>query len=162
MISQKITDAINEQINEELYSSYLYLSMAAWLKSQNWDGMGQWMIAQAKEEDMHAKKFFGYLLERGAKVELKAIKQPQIDWESTLEVFKDALKHEKHITARINHLYKLALEEADYPSQILLQWFITEQVEEEASVDQVIQMMERINGHMSGMVMLDRQLAQRQ
>lgn len=162
MVSQKIVNALNDQINEELFSSYLYLSMAAWFKNEGWDGMGQWMTAQAKEEDMHAMKFFGHLVERGAKVELKAIGQPKVNWESPLDAFKDALKHEEHITARINYLYKLALEENDYPSQILLQWYITEQVEEEASVGQVIQLLERIDGHMSGMVMLDRQLGGRQ
>ena len=161
MIGKKMNDALNNQINEELFSSYLYLSMSAWLFNEGWNGMGMWMLAQAKEENEHAMKIFRHIVDRGGKTEFKAIKQPQIDWESPLAVFKDAQKHEEHITDCINKLVKLSDEESDYPAHIMLHWFVEEQVEEESSVGDVVQLLERIGGHGNGLVMLDQKLGQR-
>jgi len=161
MISKKMQDAINEQMKNELFSSYLYLSMAADFHHKGWDGMASWMHKQAAEEKEHFKKFFDYLIERDGRVELKVLEKPKAEWATPLEAFKDALGHEKFITGKINELYELARAEKDYPSEILLQWYVDEQVEEEASASKIIQMLERIDGHMAGMYMLNAQLAKR-
>ena len=161
MISKSMQDAINEQIKKELYSSYLYLSMAAFFENKNLPGFARWMYVQADEERDHGMKFFQYLLERGGKVELKAIAGPGVDWNSSKDVFKQVQEHEAAVTASINSLYELALKEKDYPSQILLQWFITEQVEEEKNAADIIQQLEMIDAHGTAVLMLDHQLGKR-
>ncbi|EHM10748.1 ferritin-like protein [Thermanaerovibrio velox DSM 12556] len=161
MISDRMKDAINSQIQAELYSSYLYLSMAAHFESENLKGFAHWMHKQADEERGHAMKFFHYLVERGGKVELKAIEAPKTSWSSPEEVFEEVLGHERKVTSLINRLYELALEEKDYPSQIMLQWFISEQVEEEASAEEVLARLRMLKGGLQGLLMLDRELAQR-
>ena len=155
MISEKMVKAINTQIKNELFSGYLYLSMAAWFEGQNLPGMAKWMYAQAAEEQEHAMKFFHYLVERGAVVELEALDKPEIAFASALEVFEKSLAHEKFITSRINHLYELALEEKDYPTQGLLQWYIKEQVEEEANVGTAVEMLKMSEGKAWQLLMLD-------
>lgn len=161
MISKKMVKAINEQINKELFSEYLYISMQAWLAEQNLDGMANWMDAQGKEERFHAMKFFNYLIERGAKVQLAAIEGPEVNFDNPLKAFKMALEHEQLITKSINELMDLAIAENDHASRSFLQWFVDEQVEEEASVDKIVNMLKMVgeNGH--GIMMIDRDLAQR-
>jgi ferritin len=161
MISNNMQNAINEQINKEFYSSYLYLSMAAYFEAKNLAGFAQWMYVQADEERGHGMKLFKHLLERGGKVELKGITGPQIDWRSNLEVFKHVQEHEAAVTASINTLYELALSEKDYPVQVLLQWFITEQVEEEKNAADIIQQLELIDARGTAVLMLDHQLGKR-
>ena len=131
MISQSMQDAINEQINKELFSSYLYLSMSAYFASKNLQGFSKWMHVQAGEERGHAMKLYEHLENRGGRVLLKALEAPKTEWASNLEAFKNAAAHEAMITASIYALYEIALKEKDYPAQVLLQWFINEQVEED-------------------------------
>ncbi|MCD8480345.1 MAG: ferritin [Candidatus Cloacimonetes bacterium] len=161
MISKKLIKAINEQINKELFSEYLYISMQAWFANQNLDGMAAWMDAQGKEERFHAMKFFNYLIERGGKVELKAIATPTVEFDNPLKAFKMALEHEQFITKSINELMDLAIKENDHATRSFLQWYVDEQVEEEASVDRIVNMLKMVgeNGH--GIMMIDRELGQR-
>lgn len=161
MLSKAMQDAINEQINKELYSSYLYLSMAAYFESTGLPGFATWMRAQSQEELEHALKFFDYVNERGGRVELDAIEKPTVAWESPLAVFEATYEHEQMVTALINNLYKVALEENDYASQVMLHWFIDEQVEEEASVSQIVDSLERVGDKGQGLIMLDRALGAR-
>lgn len=161
MISKKIQDAMNEQIKHETGSAYLYLAMAAYFNSKGWEGMAQWMEVQATEELKHAMKFFGHLKDRDGRVKLFALAQPQDEWASPLEAFQAAYKHEQFITGKINDLMKLAVEENDYPAQAMLQWFVTEQVEEEASASKVVHLLGQIGNSGNGMVMLDHQLGGR-
>ena len=155
MISDKMVKAINEQIKNELFSGYLYLSMAAWFEDQNLPGMAKWMYAQASEEQAHAMKFFHYLVERGARVELETIDKPQVDFVSALNVFEMSLDHERKVTAMINNLYEIAVAEKDYPSQVLLQWYIEEQVEEEDNVGTAVEMLKMSEGKAWQLLMLD-------
>ena len=161
MIPKTIQDATNEQINKELYSSYLYLSMAAYFESKNLPGFAKWMRVQADEEIKHGMKFYQHLVDRGGRVLLKGIAAPGTDWKSNLDVFKEAQSHEAAVTASINNLYELALKEKDYPAQVLLQWYITEQVEEEKNAAEIVQQLELIDAHGTAVLMLDHQLGKR-
>lgn len=161
MISNTMQKAINEQINKELYSSYLYLSMAAYFENRNLPGFAKWMHMQADEEREHGMKFFQHLLDRGGKVELKAIAAPEVDWKTNLDVFKQVQEHEAAVTASIYALYELALSEKDYPAQAMLQWFITEQVEEEKNAADIVQQLELIDARGTAVLMLDHQLGKR-
>lgn len=161
MISKVIEKAINEQINKEFYSSYLYLSMAAYFEDKNLPGFSKWMHVQAGEEHEHGMKFFQHLVDRGAKVTLTAIDAPETDWQSNLEVFKQVQKHEAAVTASINSLYDLALKENDYPAQVLLHWFITEQVEEEKNAADIVQQLELVEAKGTAVLMLDHELGKR-
>ena len=161
MISKTMEQAINEQINKELYSSYLYLSMAAYFEGKNLPGFATWMRVQADEEREHGMKFFEYLVDRGANVELKPIAGPATDWKTSLDAFKQVQEHEAFVTASINALYELALKEKDYPTQVLLQWFITEQVEEEKNAAEIVQQIELIDAKGTAVLMLDHQLGKR-
>jgi ferritin len=161
-INKKMQDAINEQINAELYSAYLYLSMSAFFEGQNLPGFAKWLRVQFEEEQEHALKFYDFVLERGGEVELKAIAKPAATWESPLAAFKEVLKHEQHVTALINGLYEVALVEKDYASQVLLQWYISEQVEEEDNASQIVASLERIAAHETAVLQLDHQLGKRQ
>ncbi len=162
MIDQRIEAEINKQIKLELGSAYLYLSMAAYFYNEGWDGMAHWMEAQAKEEFQHAMKFFNHLVERGGKIELQALEKPQSEWKSPLDAFKAAYQHEKFITGRIHEMMDAAIEEKDYAAQILLQWFVEEQVEEEDSTLKVVEALERIGDRPSAMFMLDAKLGKRE
>lgn len=162
MISKSMQDAINEQIKNELYSAYLYLSMSAHFEARNLNGFAKWLRVQANEELGHAMKFYDYVLERGGQVVLKAIDQPPAEWKSNLEVFEQVLEHEQKITALINKLYEQALKENDYPSQILLHWFINEQVEEEKNATQIIEKLKLIDAHGTAVLMLDHELGKRE
>jgi len=161
MIGKRMQDAINEQIKEELASAYIYTSMAAYFHSKGLDGMAHWMHAQTQEEMLHARKFFGHIVERDGRVELLAIDQPKIEWASPLEAFQDAYKHEQYITSRINDLVKIAREEEDNAAAIMLQWFVTEQIEEEASASKVVHELEMVGDSGHGLLMLDRELSSR-
>jgi ferritin len=160
-LSKKILDTLNAQIKEELFSSYIYLSMAAYCEANNLPGFAHWMQVQSKEELEHAQKFYGYIHDRGGRVMLQAIDQPPVDFKSATDVIEQTLAHEQYITAKIHSLYGLALEENDYASQILLQWFVTEQVEEEKNATEILTMLKMIGDKGQGLIMLDRQLARR-
>ena len=161
MINEKVQKAINEQINAELYSSYLYLSMASWFESIGYPGFANWMKVQAAEENEHAMKFFGFVIERGGRVLLKAIDAPETEWKSPLACFEAVLEHERKVTSLIDTLYQLARSEKDNASEIFLQWFVTEQVEEEANAEEIVQFLSKVKDAPQGMIMLDRHLAQR-
>lgn len=161
MINKEVREAFNEQIQHELYSAYLYLSMAAYFHSIGLDGMAQWMRVQCLEEQTHAMKFFDHIVERDDRVELLEIKEPLKEWTSPLEAFRAAYNHEQFITGKINDLVKLSGEKGDYASNSILQWFVDEQVEEEASVSKIAQELEMIGNSGQGLLMLDRELGAR-
>jgi ferritin len=154
-------DAINEQINKELASSYLYLSMSAYFEDKNLPGSARWLSVQADEEREHAMKFYDHILERGGRVFLKAIDAPKTDWNSSLEVAEEVAAHEAKVTASIYALYELALKEKDYPTQMMLQWFITEQVEEEKNAAEIVATLKLIEDRGTAVLMLDKQLGKR-
>ncbi len=160
-LSKKMQDALNAQIKEELFSSYIYLSMAAYCEANNLPGFAHWMSVQSQEELEHAMKFFGFVNDRGGRVTLQAIDQPPVDFKSPTAVFEQTLEHEKYITSKIHDLYTLAVEEQDYASQSLLAWFVDEQVEEEKSAGEILAMLKMIGDKGQGLIMLDRQLARR-
>ena len=161
MISDKLVKEINLQIKHEFFSAYLYLSMAAYFEDETLPGMAKWMYSQALEEQEHAMKFFKFLVERGARVELEALEKPEVEFESALVVFEKSLEHEKFVTDRINFLYDLAIEEKDYPAQVMLQWFIEEQVEEENNVGTAVDMLKMAGGKPWNLLMLDGKFGQR-
>jgi ferritin len=161
MISKKMLDAFNSQINAELYSSYLYLSMAAHFKAANLPGFANWMTVQVREETMHAMKFYNYLISRGGKVKLTAIDGPPTSWKSPLEVFEATYEHEKKVTGLINALMNLAVTEKDHAAHMFLQWFVNEQVEEEANADALVQQLKIAKDAPGAIFMIDRELAKR-
>jgi len=161
MLSKVMQDKINEQIKNELYSAYLYLSMSAHFEAANLSGFAHWMRLQGQEEVSHAMKFFDFVNNRNSRVVLQAIDQPPVEFESPLDIFEQTLEHERKVTAMIGRLYKLALEESDYSTQVTLQWFIEEQVEEEASAEQIVGMLQMIGDETQSLIMLDRELGQR-
>ena len=162
MLSDRMEKALNGQVNAELYSSYLYLSMNAYFKSVNLDGFANWMYAQAQEELMHAMKLYDFINQRGGRTLLAAIEAPPDQWDSPLSVFEDTLKHEKKVTGLINGLVDIAMEERDHATQIFLQWFVTEQIEEEESVGNVLEQLKLLGDAKQGLFMMDRELATRQ
>ncbi len=159
MLSDRMQKAINKQINAELYSSYLYLSMASYFESVDLSGCAKWMYAQTQEEIVHAMKMYDYINEAGGRVILDAIDKPQESWDSPLSVFEHAYKHEQLVTGLINDLMNLAIEEKDHATQIFLQWFVSEQVEEEASASAVVNRLKLAGDH--GLFMVDKELGQR-
>jgi ferritin len=161
MITNTMQKAINEQINKELYSSYLYLAMAAYFEDKNLPGFAKWMRVQEGEEREHGMKFYDFLVDRGGRVQLKTIDAPATEWKSSMEVFKEVKEHEAFVTASINALYELALKEKDYPAQVLLQWFISEQVEEEKNAAEIVQTLELIDAKGTAVLMLDHELGHR-
>ena len=161
MLSKAIQDAINEQIKNELYSAHQYLSMAAYCESVNLPGFAHWMLTQAQEEREHAMKFYNFLLTRKGRVILQAIEQPVVEFGSPLEVFEQALEQEQQVTAQINELYGLTTSENDYASQAFLQWFLTEQVEEEKNVGDVLETLNMIGDEGEALFLFDRELGKR-
>jgi len=161
MLKEKMLNALNEQINAEQYSSLLYLSMSAWFQDKGLPGFANWMYVQYQEELTHANKFFNYVNERGGKVELKAIEQMPTEWSGIIEVYEATLQHEQHVTTLIDGLVDVALEQKDHATQSFLQWFVDEQVEEEANVEEILDTLKLINGQGNGIFMLDRELRQR-
>jgi ferritin len=161
MISKKMTDELNEQIREELYSAYLYTSMSSYATYIGLDGVAKWFFIQAQEETTHALRFYNYINSQGQQVVLKAIDQPPATFESAQEMFAAALRHEQHITGRINVLANLAVEEKDHATEIFLQWFVSEQVEEEESANRVLSQLKLAGEGGGGLFMIDRELGQR-
>ena len=162
VISKKMQDAINKQINRELYSAYLYMAMAVHFDSENLPGFSHWMKIQVQEEFGHAMKFYGYVIERGGRIVMGEIEAPQNEWKSPLAVFEQVYAHEQKVTEMINGLLAVAREEKDAASEIFLQWFITEQIEEEASASENIEKIKMLIDAPGGLFMLDRELALRQ
>jgi len=156
----KILNSLNEQINKELFSSYLYLSMSAYFENKNLPGFANWMRVQAQEEMVHAMKFYSFIIQRGGKVQLKALEGPKNEWASPLNAFEEAYKHEQFITDSINSIVSIAHEEKDYAADNFLQWFISEQVEEEESTNNVVQKLKLV-GDGSGLFLLDQELGTR-
>ena len=162
MLSPAVQDAMNQQVNAELYSAYLYLAMAADFEEKNLHGIAHWMQVQAKEEAGHALKFFKYIPERGGRVTLTPIAAPPAKWDSPQAVFEQVYKHECHVTSLINKLADLAGAEKDHASGVFLQWFVNEQVEEEAHASELLHQLKMVGDSKQGLFMLDRHLAQRQ
>jgi len=161
MLSKAMLKALNDQINEEMYSSYLYLSMSSWFKAQNFNGFASWLALQSKEEWAHAMKIYDYIyLQRGT-VTLDAIKKPTASWKSPLDVFEAGFKHEQHITSCFGKLMDLAKKEDDHATEIFLQWYVSEQVEEESNFDEIVAMLKLIGDHTGNLFMVDKRLGKR-
>ena len=161
MMNSKIESAFNEQLNAELFSSYLYLSMAAYFESQNLKGMASWMRMQAQEEHIHAMKFFDFINERGSRVALTPIDAPRTEWSSPFDAFADTCEHESKVTSLINDLVDVSLSEKDHASNGFLQWFVTEQVEEEATAQEIRDKLKLIGDSPVALFMIDQELGQR-
>ena len=161
MLTEKMQTALNGQLNAELYSSYLYLSMNAYFKSVNLDGFANWMYYQAQEELEHSLKFYDFIIRRGGKVQLQQIAAPSTEWNSPLAVFEATLEHEQKVTGLINDLVDVAHEERDHATNIFLQWFVSEQVEEEESVGGVLEQLKLLGDAKGGLFMIDRELSKR-
>ncbi len=161
MMDEKMRVAINDQINKELYSAYLYQSMMAHLDALGLAGFANWMRVQSMEETLHAYKFYDYIIERGGKIALQAIDGPETEWASPLAAFEAVVKHEQFVTSRINALMDIAHELRDHASASFLQWYIDEQVEEEATAEQICQKLRLIGDNPNGLFMVDQELAAR-
>ena len=156
-----VRDAMNEQIKHEFYSAYLYLSMAGSFEAAGLSGFCHWMRKQSEEEREHAMKFFDFLLDRGERVQLQAIDQPPSSFRSPLDTFEQALEHEKEVTAHIHELYDLAMQEKDYPTQVLLNWFVAEQVEEVKSATEIVEKLRMAGENSTALLLLDMELGDR-
>lgn len=161
MLSEKLQSALNDQIRKELYSAYLYLAMAAHFEAANLPGFAKWMKAQSEEETEHGMKFYEFINDRGGRVKLQAIDQPPVEFGSPLEVFKVVVNHEEQVTASIHKLYALAQAENDYPTQVMLHWFIDEQVEEEKNANSIAEMLKLAGDLGAALLMADRALGAR-
>ena len=161
MIKKEVLEAINDQINAESYSAYLYLSMAAYFEEIGLSGFANWMKIQYQEEAAHALKFFNYLTERNGKVSLKAIAQVPVKFNGIVEVFEHTLTHEIHVTELINNIMDVAVAASDHATQSFLKWFVDEQVEEESNVEKIIATLKLINGEGNGLFMMDREMKMR-
>jgi ferritin len=162
MPTKPVETAINDQIAKEFFASHLYLSMAAWFESENLPGFANWMRKQTEEERAHAMRLFNYLIEAGGRVRLQAMEAPAVDFTSPLQVMQESLKHERKVTASIRKIYELADKEKDYGTQLHLQWFITEQQEEEKNVSDVIARLEMAGDNKVALMFIDRELGARQ
>lgn len=161
MIKKRMEEELNKQINAELFSAYLYLSMSAYAETKNMSGFANWLRVQAEEEQFHAMKMFDYVNERGGTVVLEAIEKPETAWNGFVEVFEEVYKHEQKVTALINNLVEVAMEEKDHATFNFLQWFVEEQVEEEANASGLLEQLKFIDGKGSGLFMMDRELKTR-
>lgn len=161
MFNEKIEKAFNDHFNAELYSAYLYLSMASYFESEDLPGLAHWMYVQYEEERLHAMKFYNYINERGGRVKMQAIEAPPTEWSGVVNVFEETLKHEQHVTSLINNLVTLAMENQDYASHNFLQWFVSEQVEEESGVSAILGQLRRVASNDQGLFMMDRELGAR-
>lgn len=161
MFSKKMEKALNDQINAELFSSYLYLSMAAYFTRKNLPGFAHWMNIQSQEENAHGMIFFNFVNERGGNIELQAIEKPAFEWNGPIEVFEEVLKHEQKVTSLINNLVNIAIEEKDHATNNKLQWFVAEQVEEEANATEILEQLKIVEGKGQGLLLLDRELKTR-
>ncbi len=162
MIGKEMLRELNQQINEELYSAYIYQAMSAYMDSEGWKGMAKWLDEQAKEEQKHARKFYDFILDRNEKVELLTVKAPPVSWKGPLDVFKGALKHEQHITGRINKLTDIAIKDKDHATKVMLHWFVAEQVEEEKNTQEIVDQLEKTGDHVGGLFQIDHRLGKRE
>lgn len=161
MMTKKMQDALNAQINAEMYSAYLYLAMNAYFESENLGGFANWMAVQAQEEMSHAMKIYGFVNECGGRVMLDAIDKPAGTWKSPLAVFENVYKHEQKVTGLINKLVELAAKEKDHATEIFLQWFVTEQVEEEKNASEIVAKLQMMKDVPQAMYMMDKELGMR-
>lgn len=161
MLKPNIQEGLNKQINQELYSAYVYLSMSAWFEATNLRGFAHWMRIQAQEELTHVMKIYGYIVNKNGRVELAAVQAPKIEWESPLKAVEEAYKHECDVSESINRLESLAMKEEDHATRVFLQWFVAEQVEEESNADALVQKLKLIEGFPPGLFMIDNELAGR-
>lgn len=161
MLSKSLTNAINDQIQFEYHSAFVYKAMQAYFETEDLPGMANWMNIQFQEELSHAEKMFHFVCETGSRAVIQGMDAPNMDYSSPLEVFEASLAHEQIVTQRINDLMDLAQQEKNHAAQIFLQWFVTEQIEEEASVGQIIAKLKRAEGDGRGLMMIDQELAQR-
>ena len=161
MITEKMIQALNKQINAELYSSYLYLSMSAYFQDINLRGFANWMTVQSQEELDHAMKIYDYVLELGKRIELLAIDKPPKEWDSPADAFEATYKHEQQVTGLINKLVDRAIAEKDHATNNMLQWFVAEQIDEEASANEIVQKLKLIGEDGRGLLILDRELGER-
>ena len=161
MIDGRMQEALNKHINAELYSAYLYLSMSAHFQSVNLTGFSHWMRIQAREELAHAMKFYDHVIERGGRVALQPVEAPPSQWDSPLAAFEDAYRHEQKVTGLINQLVDDAVQTRDHATNAFLQWFVSEQVEEEASADAIVQKLKLVGDAPGGLLMIDHHLGQR-
>ena len=161
MINSKIEKKLNKQLNDELYSSYFYLAMSAYFENNSFEGFANWMRVQSEEERKHAMKIYDYIHQVGGKVKLTAIKTPKTEWSSPLEVFKDTYKHECDVTKAINDIVDVAVKEKDHATNNFMQWFISEQVEEEATAQRLLDKIKFIGIDKQGLFLLDRELGKR-
>lgn len=161
MLKKEVLESINDQINAELYSAYLYLSMSAYFQEKGLSGFANWMMIQFQEEQSHAMKFFNYINERGGKVILKSIEEVPIEFDGILAVWEKTLAHEQMVTDRINKMMDIAIDASDHATKSFLQWFVDEQVEEEANVTEILDTLKLIDGQGNGIFMLDREMKQR-
>ena len=162
MISKKMQDALNEQVNKEFYSAYMYLAMSAYCNTIGLPGFSHWMRMQYEEEAMHVTKMYDYILDQGGHIHLKTIEEPLQEYGTPLEIFEKTLAHEQYVTGLIHKLMDLAVEERDYATQTFLQWYVTEQVEEEANVNDIVSPLRMVGEDKGGLMMIDQQLAGRQ
>ncbi|WP_271434764.1 ferritin [Thermospira aquatica] len=162
MLDKEMNDKLNTQIQEELYSAYLYLAMAAWCDEESWTGSAHWFRKQAQEEINHAMKFYHYIVEKGGRAIMEAIEKPPVEWKDLLAVFEAAYEHELTVTKRIHDLVAYAREVNDYATEQMLQWFVAEQVEEEAQTFEIVQKLKKIGESNSGKLYLDGKLGKRE
>ncbi len=161
MINPKIEKKLNKQLNDELYSSYFYLAMSAYFENNSFEGFANWMRTQSEEERLHAMKIYEYIQQVGGKVKLTSIKTPKTEWTSPLAVFKDLYKHECEVTKSINEIVDLAVNEKDHATNNFMQWFISEQVEEEATAQRLLNKIKFIGSDKQGLFLLDKELGMR-
>jgi len=160
-IKPKLENAINKQINAELWSAYLYLSMSAYFETLNLSGFAHWMRLQAKEETSHAMKLYDYVIERNGRVKVATISAPPTTWKNPVHVFEETLKHEQKVTSLINDLVNLSIQEKDHATTTMLNWFVNEQVEEENNTDAILQKLKLVGSNSNGLFMMDHQLGER-
>jgi len=161
MISEKMVKALNEQINAELYSAYLYCAMEAYFLSENLEGFANWMRVQSQEEVVHARKFYDFIAERNGRIEFEAIQKPLSSWQSPLAVFEASYKQEQIVTDRINKLVDIAQSEKDHATASFLKWFVDEQVEEETNANRMVQKLKLVRDSAGGLLMIDHELGKR-
>ncbi len=161
MLNQKVQDALNDQIKHELYSAYVYYAVSAYCQTIGLTGFAHWYALQSDEEREHAQKIYDFILDRGGKVKLQTIEGPPSDYGTPLQIVEKALEHEVRVTGLINKLYELAVSEGDYPAQVMLQWFINEQVEEEKNAQLLIDQLKMVGDNQAALLMLDMELGKR-
>ena len=161
MLKDRVLKKLNQQLYNELFSAYLYYSMAAYFEGINLKGFANWMVVQAQEELTHVHRLYKYIIDKGARPKMEAVPAPRHDWDSPLDAMQDAYHHECSVSEQINECVSLAIEESDHSTNTMLQWFVNEQVEEEAAADDIVQKLKLIADNTSGLYLLDTELAKR-